>query len=75
LQQGRFGFGLYVSPVAQKFHEWQFRGFPWIIAELAEYFTFDGVDIHWYRWYRIAGWYAHIALWYVDCWWWCWAAG
>jgi hypothetical protein len=39
----------------QKFHEWQFRRDPRTITELAEYFTFDGEDIRWYRWYRIAG--------------------
>ena len=49
----------------QKFREWQFRGYPQIITELAEYFTLDAEDIRWQRWYRIAGWYAHIALWFA----------
>ena len=65
-QQGRFGYGLYAGSVAQKFREWQFRGYPQIITELAEYFTLDGDGIRWYRWYRIAGWYAHIALWFAS---------
>lgn len=61
--QGRFGFGPYAGAIAQQFHEKQFQGYPQVICELAQYFTLDGEDIRWGRWYRIAGWYSHITLW------------
>ena len=62
-QQGRFGFGPYAGTIAQKFREWQYRGYPPVITELIEYLTLDAEDIRWGRWYRIAGWYSHILLW------------
>ena len=49
--------------VAQKFRAWQLRGAPIPITDLAEYFTLDGEDIRWGRWYRIGGLYTHILLW------------
>ena len=65
-QQGRTAYGPYAGTINQKFREWQARGYPQIITELAEYFTIDAEEIRWGRWYRIAGWYGHIALWF-DC--------
>jgi len=43
----------------------QFRGLPFPILWIAEYFTFDGEGIRWGRHYRQAGWYAHICMWWV----------
>jgi len=61
-QGGRFGYGPYGLAVAQKYREWQVRGFPYPIMDIAEYFTLDSEDLRWGRWYRIAGWYTHIIL-------------
>ena len=61
--QGRIGFGIYSGAVSQQFRASEFRGLPYPILWIAEYFTLDGEQIRWYRKYRQAGWYAHILLW------------
>jgi len=41
----------------------QFRGLPLPILWVAEYFTIDGEDLRWGRFYRESGLYAGICLW------------
>lgn len=61
--QGRFGFGRFASEVSQEFRAAEFRGLPYPILWIAEYFTLDAEQIRWFRKFRQAGWYAHILLW------------
>lgn len=61
--QGRFGFGIFSSETSQEFRAAEFRGLPYPILWIAEYFTLDGEQIRWFRKYRQAGWYSHILLW------------
>ncbi|KAK3090918.1 hypothetical protein FSP39_015718 [Pinctada imbricata] len=62
-EQGRFGFGIFAGRFNQEYRAAQFRGLPFPILWIAEYFTFDGEGIRWGRHYRQAGWYAHIMMW------------
>ncbi|XP_013403434.2 dual oxidase maturation factor 1 [Lingula anatina] len=62
-QQGRFGFGPYSGLVQREFRRGQYRGLPYPILWVAEYFTLDGEGIRWGRHYRQAGFYSHIMLW------------
>ncbi|XP_071450148.1 dual oxidase maturation factor 1-like [Hetaerina americana] len=61
--QGRIGFGPFAGRLQQEFRAAQRRGLPIPILWLAEYFTIDGEGFRFGRFYRTAGWYAHIALW------------
>lgn len=61
--QGRLGFGIFSGRVAREFRAGEFRGMPYPILWIAEYFTLDGEQIRWGRKFRQAGWYAHIFLW------------
>jgi hypothetical protein len=61
--QGRIGFGRYAGRLNQEFRASQYRGDPYPIQWIAEYFTLDGEQIRWARKFRQAGWYAHIFLW------------
>lgn len=61
--QGRLGFGLFAGRVAREFRAGEFRGMPYPILWIAEYFTLDGEQIRWGRKFRQAGWYAHQLLW------------
>lgn len=61
--QGRLGFGPVAGRFSQEFRAHQFRGTPYPILWIAEYFTLDGEQLRWGRKYRQAGWYAHILLW------------
>ncbi|XP_066271274.1 dual oxidase maturation factor 1-like [Branchiostoma lanceolatum] len=61
--QGRIGFGPYASLINREFRAAQFRGLPYPILWVAEYFTLDGEDIRWHRSYRLAGYYTLIMLW------------
>ncbi len=61
--QGRVGFGRYAGKLNQEFRAAQYRGMPYPILWIAEYFTLDGEQIRWGRKFRQAGWYAHILLW------------
>ncbi|XP_067935872.1 dual oxidase maturation factor 2-like [Watersipora subatra] len=67
--QGRIGFGPYAAEVSQEFREAQYKGLPYPILWVAEYFTFDGEGIRWGRNYRTAGWYTHIMEWTAFCCW------
>ncbi len=49
--------------VNREYREAQLRGAPFPILWIAEYFTIDGEGIRWGRFYRQAGFYAHIMLW------------
>ena len=55
------------SAVNQEFRDAQFRGTPYPILWIAEYFTIDGEGIRWGRFYRQAGFYAHIMMWLAFC--------
>ena len=63
--QGRIGFGRFAQRIAQEFRAAEFRGMPYPILWVAEYFTLDGEQIRWMRKFRQAGWYTHIFLWWV----------
>ncbi|XP_068084064.1 dual oxidase maturation factor 1 [Anabrus simplex] len=67
--QGRFGFGPYAGRLQQEFREAQMKGLPLPILWVADYFVWDGEGLRFGRYYRTAGWYAHIALWSAfPCW-------
>ena len=61
--QGRIGFGRYAGRFNREFRAAQFRGVPYPIQWIAEYFTLDGEQIRWGRKFRLAGWYGHIFMW------------
>ena len=61
--QGRFGFGRFAQRINQEFRAAQFRGMPYPILWVAEYFTLDGEQIRWMRKFRQAGWYTQQFLW------------
>ncbi|XP_035667437.1 dual oxidase maturation factor 1-like [Branchiostoma floridae] len=61
--QGRIGFGPYASLTNREFRAAQYRGLPYPILWVAEYFTLDGEDIRWHRSYRLAGYYTLTMLW------------
>lgn len=61
--QGRIGFGPFAANINREFREAQYKGLPYAILWIAEYFTIDGEDIRWGRSYRMAGFYTHICLW------------
>jgi len=67
--QGRHSFGPYGGKMAQSFREAELRGCPLPILGIAEIFIPDGEYIHWGRYYRMAGYYAHIMLWLAFCAW------
>ena len=64
--QGRQDFGKYGGKFRQQFREAKYRGVPYPITWIAEYFIIDGEQIRWYRKFRQAGWYTHIIMWYVG---------
>ncbi|XP_063956084.1 dual oxidase maturation factor 1-like isoform X4 [Lytechinus pictus] len=61
--QGRTGFGRYAGRINRDFREAQYRGLPYPILWIAEYFVLDGEDIRWGRSYRLAGFYAALLIW------------
>ncbi|CAH0546648.1 unnamed protein product [Brassicogethes aeneus] len=61
--QGRLGFGPYAGRLQQQFRDAQHRGLPLPILWIADYFIIDGEGFRFGRFYRTAGWYAHILLW------------
>lgn len=67
--QGRLGFGPFASQFNQDYRAAQFRGLPLPILWIAEYFTLDGEDIRWGRFYREAGLFAHMCLWLAFAFW------
>lgn len=61
--QGKNGFGSQAGRINREFRAAQFKGLPYPILWVAEYFTIDGEGIRFGRNYRTAGWYCHILLW------------
>lgn len=61
--QGRAGFGPTAGRFNQEFREHQRKGSPYPIIWVAEYFTPDGEGLRWGRFYRNAGYFAHIMVW------------
>ncbi|XP_070539714.1 dual oxidase maturation factor 1-like [Ptychodera flava] len=61
--QGRLFYGPWGGQVNQEFRAAQYRGLPYPILWIAEYFTIDGENLRWGRSYRMSGYYAHILLW------------
>ncbi|KRT82502.1 hypothetical protein AMK59_4481, partial [Oryctes borbonicus] len=67
--QGRFGFGPYAGRLQREFREAQRIGLPLPILWVVDYFVIDGEGFRHGRFYRTAGWYAHIATWTAfPCW-------
>ncbi|XP_022909299.1 dual oxidase maturation factor 1-like [Onthophagus taurus] len=67
--QGRFGFGPYAGRIQREFRAAQFTGLPLPILWVVDYFVIDGEGFRYGRFYRTAGWYAHIAIWTAfPCW-------
>jgi len=60
---GRAGFGPFAGQFNQEYREGQWKGLPYPILWIAEYFTLDGEGIRWGRHYLQAGFYSHIMLW------------
>ncbi|KAH7643732.1 duoxa-like protein [Dermatophagoides farinae] len=61
--QGKPGFGYDAGSLQKNYRRAQFRGLPYPILWVAETFTIDYESIHIGRYYRQAGWLAHIFLW------------
>ncbi|XP_067127779.1 dual oxidase maturation factor 1-like [Centruroides vittatus] len=61
--QGRNGFGPQAGRINREFRAAQWKGLPYPILWIAEYFTIDGEGIRFGRHYRTAGWYSHIMMW------------
>eukprot|EP00049_Salpingoeca_infusionum_P008991 m.149007 g.149007 ORF g.149007 m.149007 type:complete len:535 (-) comp14201_c0_seq1:161-1765(-) len=60
---GRFGFGPFSNLMGQQFRNGQFRGTPFPILEVLEYFTLDGENLRWNRWYLNGSYYCYVFLW------------
>ncbi|XP_071951958.1 dual oxidase maturation factor 1-like isoform X2 [Antedon mediterranea] len=61
--QRRNGFGPFAGRINREFRAAQWRGMPFPILWIAEYFVLDGEKIRWGRSYRHAGFYTYIMLW------------
>ncbi|XP_002732268.1 dual oxidase maturation factor 1-like [Saccoglossus kowalevskii] len=61
--QGRLGFGPFAGPISREFRAAQYKGLPYPILWIVEYFTLDGEEIRWGRSYRTAGFFTHICMW------------
>ncbi|XP_022096990.1 dual oxidase maturation factor 1-like [Acanthaster planci] len=67
--QGRRGFGPFAGPINREFREAQWKGLPYPILWIAEYFTLDGEGIRWGRSYRTAGFYTFMVMGTSFCVW------
>ncbi|XP_070564580.1 dual oxidase maturation factor 1-like [Ptychodera flava] len=63
--QGRIGFGPFAGEISREFREAQWKGLPYPIIWIAEYFVLDGENIRWGRSYRTAGFFTHLCLWFA----------
>jgi len=63
-RQGRAGLGLYSSNVGQQFRRHQNRGTPYTIQVVAELLALDGEYVRFGRWFRLAGYYTHILMYF-----------
>ncbi|CAH1797388.1 unnamed protein product [Owenia fusiformis] len=61
--QGRRGFSQFAGNINQEYRAANFKGLPYPILWIAEYFVFDGEGIRWGRYYRWSGFYSHIMIW------------
>ncbi|XP_077992198.1 dual oxidase maturation factor 1-like [Glandiceps talaboti] len=61
--QGRNFYSPYAGQVNREFRDAQYRGLPYPILWIAEYFTIDAENLRWGRSYRMSGYYAHIMIW------------
>jgi len=64
-QQGIEGHGPppYFGRIQREFQDATARGVPYPILWAAEWWTWEGEEIHWGRFARVSGWYCHILLW------------
>ncbi|XP_072039205.1 dual oxidase maturation factor 1-like [Amphiura filiformis] len=62
--QGLNGFGRFAGRIQREFRAAQWKGLPYPILWIAEYFTLDGEGIRWGRYYRWGGFYTLIVLWF-----------
>jgi hypothetical protein len=60
---GRFGFGPYSNLMSQQFRAGQYRGTPYPVLEVLEWFSLDGEDLRWNRWYLNGSYYCYVFLW------------
>ncbi|XP_038077762.1 dual oxidase maturation factor 1-like [Patiria miniata] len=67
--QGRRGFGTFAGRINREFRDAQWKGLPYPILWIVEYFTLDGEDIRWGRSYRVAGFYTFMVMWTAFCLW------
>jgi hypothetical protein len=68
-EEGRLGFGPLSGRLNQEFRAAQYKGLPYPILWIAEYFTIDGEGIRWGRFYRQAGFYSHVMCWLAFALW------
>lgn len=61
--QGRPGFGEDAGRFNREYRKAKEKGLPYPILWTVEYFTVDEGNFRHGRYYRLAGWYCHIALW------------
>ncbi|KAG8183360.1 hypothetical protein JTE90_008263 [Oedothorax gibbosus] len=61
--QGKPGFGDDAGRLNREYREAQWKGLPYPILWAVEYFTIDEGNFRHGRYYRLAGWNCHIALW------------
>ncbi|XP_049765664.1 dual oxidase maturation factor 1-like isoform X3 [Schistocerca cancellata] len=67
--QGIFGFGPRAGRLQREFRHGQLIGLPIPILWIIDYLVIDGEGFRFGRYYRTAGWYAHIAMWSAfPCW-------
>ncbi|XP_047003642.1 dual oxidase maturation factor 1-like isoform X3 [Schistocerca americana] len=67
--QGIFGFGPRAGQLQREFRHGQLIGLPIPILWIIDYLVIDGEGFRFGRYYRTAGWYAHIAMWSAfPCW-------
>lgn len=62
-REGRTGFGPYASAIRKDYREAQYRGTPYPILWVAEYFVQEGESMRWGFHYKQAGWFTHIMIW------------
>lgn len=61
--QGKPGYGENAGRLNREYRAAQWKGLPYPILWAVEYFTVDEGHFRHGRYYRLAGWYCHIAMW------------
>lgn len=64
-RQGIQDYGKYGGQIHREYRAAQYRGLPYPIMRVAEYFLLDGEQIVWQKKFKFAGWYTHILMWWV----------